>query len=55
LPKIEAYPQRVFADMGFAGKRARLMRSSICKVRTAAPFRPKGGETAVFAREEYAR
>ena len=31
------------------------MHSSICKVLTAAPFRPQGGETAVFAREETAR
>jgi hypothetical protein len=31
------------------------MHSSICKVVTAAPFRPQGGETAAIAREEIAR
>ena len=39
---------------GPGSNRARLMHSSICKVRTAAPFALPGGKTAAHAREENA-
>jgi hypothetical protein len=39
---------------GLQSYRARMMHSSICKVRTAAPFALPGGKTAAFAREENA-